>query len=63
MISLIWSLVIAAVLGAAWRRWFGSERPSWAHTGYRATQIIAGMAVLSTASNNFDGGTVNIVYW
>ena len=39
--------LIAALLGASWRRWFGSERPSWAWAGYRATQIAAGFIVLA----------------
>lgn len=38
--------IIAALLGAVWRRWFGDERPSWAHPGFRATQVVVGMAVL-----------------
>lgn len=38
--------LLAIVLGAAWRRWWGSERPSWAFTGYRAMQAAAGFAVL-----------------
>lgn len=38
---------LAALVGAAWRRWFGSARPSWAWTGYRATQIAAGFIVLA----------------
>ena len=41
------TILLAVILGAAWRRWLGSERPSWAHPGYRATQIIAGIIVLS----------------
>jgi hypothetical protein len=39
-------MLIAALLGSAWRRWFGSARPSWAYPGYRATQILAGLAAL-----------------
>lgn len=39
-------MIGAAVLGAAWRRWFGSARPSWAFPGYRFMQIAAGFAVL-----------------
>jgi hypothetical protein len=39
--------LLAALLGAAYRRWFGSARPSWAWTGYRATQIGAGFLVLA----------------
>lgn len=38
--------LIGAVLGALWRRWWGSERPSWAFSGYRATQAVVGLALL-----------------
>lgn len=38
--------IVAIPLGAAWRRWLGSARPSWAWTGYRATQILAGSLAL-----------------
>lgn len=38
---------LAAVLGAAWRRWFGSARPEWAFPGYRFMQIAAGFIVLA----------------
>jgi len=39
--------IVALVLGAAWRRWFGSARPEWAPAwGYRGGQILVGVAVL-----------------
>lgn len=38
--------LLAFILGAAFRRWLGSARPSWAFTGYRAAQIGAGFLVL-----------------
>ena len=40
-------ILIAALLGAAWRRWFGSARADWAYPGYRATQVGSGIAVLA----------------
>lgn len=40
-------VLAAALIGAAWRRWFGSARPSWAWPGSRATHIAAGFAVLA----------------
>ena len=40
------ALLAAVIVGAAWRRWFGSERPRWAWTGYRAAQITAGAILL-----------------
>lgn len=36
----------AIVLGAAWRRWWGSERPAWAFPGYRAMQAGVGVLLL-----------------
>lgn len=39
--------LIAALLGAAWRRWFGSARAEWAYPGYRATQVVSGFCVLA----------------
>src|SRR6185369_392050 len=44
---LVLIFVAALFLGAAWRRWFGSERPSWAYPGYRATQVALGFIVLA----------------
>lgn len=38
--------ILALLLGAAWRRWFGAERPSWAFPGFRAMQIVAGILTL-----------------
>lgn len=38
--------LLTLLLGAAWRRWFGSGRPDWAFTGYRAMQVAGGWAVL-----------------
>ena len=40
------TLALAIILGAVWRRWWGDERPSWAFPGFRATQAVAGFAVL-----------------
>lgn len=40
-------IIFTLILGAAHRRWLGSARPSWAWTGYRATQIAAGFIVLA----------------
>lgn len=39
-------LFLAALLGATWRRWWGSERPDWAFPGYRGMQAVAGAVVL-----------------
>jgi len=39
--------LIALLLGAAWRRWFGSARADWAYPGYRFMQIAAGFVVLA----------------
>lgn len=38
--------LLALVLGAAWRRWYGSARPGWAFPGYRGLQVLAGFSVL-----------------
>lgn len=38
-------IVLAILLGAAWRRWFGSARPEWAFAGYRAMQVAVGFGV------------------
>lgn len=46
------ALIITALLGAAWRRWWGSERPGWAFPGYRGMQAIAGAVVLWLAGAN-----------
>ena len=43
----IFLIVILPLLGGAWRRWWGSERPSWAPGGYRAAQAIAGALILT----------------
>ena len=40
-------MIPALLLGAAWRRWFGSARPGWAFPGYRFMQIAAGWVVLA----------------
>lgn len=40
------SIVLAALAGAAWRRWWGAARPSWAFPGYRAMQAVVGCALL-----------------
>lgn len=39
--------VAAALLGASWRRFYGSARPGWAFPGYRFMQIAAGFVVLA----------------
>lgn len=44
------TIIFAVLLGAAWRRWFGSERPGWAFTGYRAMQVASGIGVLALVS-------------
>lgn len=36
----------AAIIGAAYRRWWGTKRPSWAFPGYRGLQAAAGLAAL-----------------
>ena len=41
------TIIAAVLIGAAWRRWFGSARPSWAFTGYRALQVVAGISTLA----------------
>lgn len=56
------SLISAVILGAAWRRWLGSERPSWAHPGYRATQIIAGITVLSVVQVVDGSGILRAIF-
>jgi hypothetical protein len=40
-------ILVAILLGAAWRRWFGSARPGWAFPGYRAMQVAAGIGALA----------------
>ena len=40
------SIVLAIILGAAWRRMFGSDRPDWAFPGYRGLQALGGLLVL-----------------
>jgi hypothetical protein len=40
---MIVTLIASAILGACWRRWFGSARPEWAFTGYRVMQVLAGI--------------------
>ncbi len=37
------TFIISILLGAAWRRWFGSARPEWAFVGYRAFQVGSGI--------------------
>lgn len=44
---LIASITLSALLGAAWRRWWGDERPAWAPPGYRAAQAAIGFAMLA----------------
>lgn len=39
------TLLLAAIVGAAWRRWFGSARPGWAFPGYRAMQVCVGIGL------------------
>ena len=39
--------MIAAIIGAAHRRWLGSARVDWAYPGYRGTQVAAGFVVLA----------------
>lgn len=41
-------LLLAVLAGAAWRRWYGSARPSWAFPGYRGLQIAVGIAALAS---------------
>lgn len=67
---LIAPLVIAAILGAAWRRWWGSARPQFAKNpdgsdrpGYRAFQAIAGVIVLAILCAELIGGPFkNTIY-
>ena len=40
------TIVLAIILGAAWRRMFGSDRPDWATPGYRGGQALIGFLVL-----------------
>lgn len=40
------AIVLASLAGAAWRRWWGDERPAWAFAGYRAMQAVVGLIVL-----------------
>lgn len=40
-------IVLAIILGSAWRRWYSSARPAWAFPGYRFSQIAAGFVVLA----------------
>ena len=56
-------LLLAAVFGAAWRRWWGSARPQYAKNndgsdrpGYRALQVIVGIAVLTMICSELIGG-------
>lgn len=39
-------MTLAALLGAAWRRWWGDARPSWAFPGFRALQACIGLCAL-----------------
>lgn len=39
-------IFLAIILGAAWRRWFGDERPSWAFPFYRGVQVIVGILAM-----------------
>lgn len=40
------AIALAIVCGSAWRRFWGSERPSWAFPGYRAVQASLGVLAL-----------------
>lgn len=40
------AIVLAALCGGFWRRWWGDARPSYAFRGYRAVQASVGVLAL-----------------